>query len=237
MRFIYMIGDSTMRFNKITRYPQTGWGQALELFVRDDVFIFNHAENGRSTKSFIDEGRFDAVLKNLTKDDFVICQFGHNDEKISDPLRYTTIEEYKKNLLYYATKVEEKGAQIIFATPITRHDFRGGILKNTHLLYPQAMLDFALETNHLCIDLNKLSIDLYNKLGEKESAKFHMIFPANKYQNYIEGKDDHSHLVPIGARTIAELFVRELKRNSSVFNDLMIDLSEKDEIDYKMLID
>lgn len=237
MRFLYMMGDSTMRFNKITRYPQTGWGQALELFVEDDVHIFNHAENGRSTKSFIDEKRFDAILNDLKKGDYVICQFGHNDEKIADPLRYTTPEEYAKNLKYFADEVEKKGANIIFATPITRHSFVDGVLSNTHLGYPQAMLDFAKETNHICIDLNKLTINLYNKLGEEETKKFHMIFPANVYPNYMEGKDDHSHLVPLGARTIAELFVRELKKFDSAFNEIMIDLSEQDQIDWEMLID
>ena len=107
MSNIFMMGDSTMKFNNYYSYPQCGWGQGLELFVKEGVLIFNHAENGRSTKSFIDEGRFDKILKDLKKGDYVICSFGHNDEKKYDPLRYTDpFGEYQKNLGYFAKEVE-----------------------------------------------------------------------------------------------------------------------------------
>ena len=87
---IYMMGDSTMKYNNIFQYPQVGWGQVLHLFAKNECLIEDHAENGRSTKSFIAEGRFDVILSRLTKDDYVIVEFGHNDEKKQDPARYTT---------------------------------------------------------------------------------------------------------------------------------------------------
>ena len=70
---IFMMGDSTMKYNNIYTYPQVWWGQVLHLFTKNDWLIEDHAENGRSTKSFIDEGRFDVILNRLQKGDFVIC--------------------------------------------------------------------------------------------------------------------------------------------------------------------
>lgn len=237
MSVIYMMGDSTMRYNKITRYPQSGWGQYLNLFTKDFVVIENHAENGRSTKSFIDEGRFKAIYDKLVPGDFVICQFGHNDEKISDPLRYADYTDYEKNLDFFAKSVEEKGANIIFATPITRHKFVDGVCVETHKEYPRVMKEYCAKTNHICIDLNEMTKTLYTKLGEKASSSFHMIFAQNTYPNYPEGKDDHSHLRPSGAIMIAEMFSKEIRKTDSAINDLLIDLGEKDIIDEKMLID
>ena len=89
MNKIYMMGDSTMQYNNYNSYPQTGWGQVLHLFAHEDVRIIDCAKNGRSTKSFIDEGRFQAILDKLEEGDFVICQFGHNDEKYDDATRFT----------------------------------------------------------------------------------------------------------------------------------------------------
>ncbi|MCR5350749.1 MAG: rhamnogalacturonan acetylesterase [Acholeplasmatales bacterium] len=238
MSNIYMMGDSTMKFNNYYSYPQFGWGQGLELFVKEGVLIFNHAENGRSTKSFIDEGRFDKILKDLKKGDYVICSFGHNDEKIQDPNRYTEpFGSYQDNLKYFMDEVHKKGAEIVFATSITRHKFENGKCVNSHGDYPKAMLEFAKKYNQICIDLNKITIDLYTKLGEEKSKKFHMIFGENVYSNYKEGKDDHSHLVLEGASTIAYLFVKEMSKIKSGLNDLFIDLSLDNQIDFEALKD
>ncbi|MBR6072385.1 MAG: rhamnogalacturonan acetylesterase [Acholeplasmatales bacterium] len=235
---IYMMGDSTMKFNNFYSYPQFGWGQGLELFVKENVRIYNHAENGRSTKSFINEGRFNEILKNLKKGDYVICSFGHNDEKIQDPLRYTEpFGEYQKNLKYFADEVNKKGASIVFATSITRHKFENGVCVNTHGDYPRAMIEFCNNNGYTCIDLNKLTMDLYTELGEEKSEKFHMIFGPNKYGLYPEGKDDHSHLMIDGAVNIAYLFVKEINKSNNSIKNLFIDLNAKDMIDFKMLID
>ena len=208
---VFMMGDSTMKYNNIFQYPQVGWGQVLHLFTKNEWLIEDHAENGRSTKSFIAEGRFDVILSRLQQGDYVICEFGHNDEKKQDPTRYTEpYGSYQENLKYIAEEVLKRGANIIFATPITRHKFIDGVCVNTHLDYPQAMLDFALENGYTCIDMNKLTMDLYTKLGEEETKKFHMIFPPNTYKYYKEGKDDHSHLRYEGAINVAELFVKEI---------------------------
>lgn len=235
---IFMMGDSTMKYNNIFRYPQVGWGQVLHLFARNDVLIEDHAENGRSTKSFKEEGRFDVILNRMSLGDFVICSFGHNDEKIQDPTRYTEpYGSYQDNLLYYAQEVEKRGGHIVFATPITRHKFENGRCVNTHGDYPKAMLDFAKQHGYTCIDLTRLTMDLYTKLGEEQTKKFHMIFPKGMYDCHPEAKDDHSHLRYEGALMVCELFVRSIEKTDDPIKHCFLDLSEKDVIDEKMLID
>ena len=235
---IYMIGDSTMKFNNFYTYPQTGWGQVLNLFTKEDILVFDYAENGRSTKSFIDEGRFDFVLGRIKKGDYLIVQFGHNDEKIKDPKRYTEpFGEYQKNLKYFADEASKKGAHVVFATSITRHQFVDGKCVNSHGDYPKAMLEFAKENGYTCIDMNKLTIDLYNEIGEEASKKFHMIFGPNIYDVYKDGKDDHSHLMYDGAVRIAKLFVEAIEETNDPINECFLNLKEKEEIDWNMLID
>lgn len=233
-----MMGDSTMKYNNIFRYPQVGWGQVLHLFAKNEVLIEDHAENGRSTKSFKEEGRFDVILNRLTKGDYVICAFGHNDEKKQDPSRYTEpYGTYQENLAYFAAEVEKRGGHIVFATPITRHKFENGVCVNTHQDYPQAMLDYAKASGHTCIDLNHLTMALYTKMGEEATKKFHMIFDAGVYDAHPEAKEDHSHLRYDGALMVSELFVRALSKTEDPMNECFLDLSEKEMIDEKMLID
>lgn len=235
---IFMMGDSTMKQNNILAYPQFGWGQVLHLFVKEGIEVIDYAENGRSTKSFIDEGRFQRILNEMNNGDFVICEFGHNDEKIQDVTRYTEpFGSYQENLKYFHDEVEKNGGHIVYATSITRHKFVDGKCINSHLDYPKAMIELCNKNNYTCIDMNTLTIDLYNKLGEEQSKKFHMIFPANKYTTYPNGKDDHSHLVFEGAIAIAELFVRSVYKTSDPIKDLFLDLDSTPEIDWAMLKD
>lgn len=235
---IFMIGDSTMKYNNIFTYPQVGWGQVLHLFTKNHCLIEDHAENGRSTKSFIEEGRFDMILNRMQKGDYVICQFGHNDEKIQDPSRYTIpFGTYQQNLQYFAAETEKKGGHIVFATSITRHKFENEKCINSHLDYPKAMLDFASKHGYTCIDLNQLTMELYTKLGEEKSKKYHMIFSAGMYDAHPEAKEDHSHLRYEGGLMVAELFVRALSKTSDPLKECFLDLDQKEYLDEKMLID
>lgn len=237
MNKIYMIGDSIMQYNNIFGYPQVGWGQVLHLFTGNNYLVEDHARNGRSTKSFIDEGRFDRVLNKMEKGDFLIVQFGHNDEK-DDPLRHTDPNgSYLDNLAYFANSAKEKGAHVVFATSVTRRKFENGVCVDTHKGYPQAMLKWCNENNYTCIDLNQITLDLYNKLGEEETKKFHMIFGPNEFPNYPEGKSDNSHLVMAGALMVCEAFVRGIFKTNDPIKNCFLDLDHKEEIDQKMLID
>ena len=101
MNRIFYIGDSTVQLNKIDTYPQTGMSQVLELYLAPDVQVRPYGKNGRSTKSFLDEGRFEPVRDQLEAGDFLLIQFGHNDEK-DDPLRHTEpFGSYQENLRFF----------------------------------------------------------------------------------------------------------------------------------------
>ncbi|MCR5350695.1 MAG: rhamnogalacturonan acetylesterase [Acholeplasmatales bacterium] len=235
---ILMMGDSTMKKNNFYSYPQFGWGQGLELFVKDDIRVLNFAENGRSTKSFIDEGRFNKLLNNLECGDYVICSFGHNDEKQYDPLRYTTpFGTYQENLKFFKDEVEKKGGHIVFATSTTRHMFVNGVCVNSHGEYPLAMIEFAKDNDCTCIDLNKLTIDMYNEMGEEKSKRLHMIYPKNSFFNTKEAKDDHSHLQMEGAMMVAYQFVKAISETDDKIKECFIDINAQDMVDLKMLID
>lgn len=238
MKNIYMIGDSTMQYNNYSSYPQTGWGQVLQLFLHEDVLVHDFAKNGRSTKSFIDEGRFQMVLDKLQKGDFVICQFGHNDEKSQDPTRYTTpFDTYTKNLEYMYNEVKKRECGFVLATSITRRKFENGKCINSHGDYPRAMMEFAAKNNITCIDLNTLTMNLYSEVGEEGTKKFHMIFGPNIYPNYPEGKDDSSHLRYDGAVQVAELFTRAINATNDPINELFYNADIKEAIDWAMLKD
>ena len=146
MNKIYLIGDSTCQNNTRKTYPQHGWGQVFSAFISDDYQVINLAKNGRSSKSFFKEGLFKPCEENISNKDYLFIQFGHNDEKINDPNRYTEpFGEYQQNLKYFADSVKSKGGHIVYTTSITRHKFVDGVCINTHQDYPQAMLDFCKE--------------------------------------------------------------------------------------------
>ena len=218
---IITLGDSTMQFNNHLKFPQTGWPQALERFVR--VPIINFALNGRSTKSFIEQGWFDKAINEVTKDDLVLIEFGHNDSKIEDPSRYTdSFGEYQKNLEFMAKSVIEKGAIPILLTPITERKFENGVLLNTHKDYPDAVKDLSKKLNIICIDLFTETRNIVIAEGEILSKRFYMNFDKGLYENKPEGSADDTHLRYDGAFMVANCFYKELKK-LHLFDEIFIE--------------
>lgn len=121
---IFTIGDSTMANKKLEgENPERGWGQMLSRYFTDDITIDNHAVNGRSSKSFIDEGRWDAVLSKIQKGDYVFIQFGHNDEK-DDPNRHTDPgTTFDANLKKFVEDTRAKGGIPVLFNSIVRRNF------------------------------------------------------------------------------------------------------------------
>lgn len=218
MRILTM-GDSIMQYNDCTTYPQTGWVQLLERFFPPETEFHNFARNGRSTKSFINEGRFDAVRTAARAGDFVLIGFGHNDEKSEDPTRYTAPDKngvFRKNLAYFVTELRAVGALPILLTPVARRTFSDdGRLRDTHGAYPAAIKAVAADLSVPCIDLTALSAAYIEKLGVDASEALFMYFPAGVYDNYPEGKRDNSHLRPDGAYAVSRLAATEISRLSA----------------------
>ena len=152
---IWWVGDSTVQHNRIDTWPQCGMGQVLELYLRPGIPVHNHARNGRSTKSFREEGLFAPVGAGLCPGDLLLIQFGHNDEKKEDPSRFTSPETYAANLLAYARTALDRGALPVLITPLVRRRFQDGQLLPTHGPWPDAARRLA-EREHLpLIDLTR----------------------------------------------------------------------------------
>ena len=210
---VFMIGDSTMADRPTPeRNPYRGWGQMLPQFLDDSVAVRNFAVNGRSTKSFIDEGRWTAVLAQLQPGDYVIIQFGHNDEKREDPKRYTDPNgSYRDNLRRFVTESRAKGATPILFTSIARRDFTpAGTLHDTHGAYPQATRDVATALHVPLVDLQQTTSALLTGAGpERSKLLFGWVAPGTN-EMYPEGLSDDTHLSVTGATEVARLAARGL---------------------------
>lgn len=219
---IIMIGDSTMSIKSSKAEPENGWGMGLPAWLKKGVELQNYARNGRSTKSFIDEGLWDTACDHLAKGDFVIIQFGHNDEKNEDPKRYTTPQStYKENLIKFINQTRAKKAFPILCTPIARRIFdENGRLKNTHGDYLLAVKEVAIAYQVPLVDLEKLTTDTLNHLGNVASKKFFMVLDKNEYPNFPDGKIDNTHLRKEGATLVAKLFVQDAQRQHLTITSL-----------------
>ncbi|MFF4351909.1 rhamnogalacturonan acetylesterase [Streptomyces sp. NPDC001530] len=204
-RTLYIAGDSTAAQKYADAAPETGWGMALPFFLHDDLVIANHAVNGRSSKSFIDEGRLAAILEVIAPGDFLLIQFGHNDEKSADPTRYTEPwTTYQDYLRQYVDGARARGARPVLATPVERRKFDAdGNAVPTHGDYPASMRALAEDEHVALLDIQALSIALWQKLGVEETKK---------YFNWTETEQDNTHFNPPGAIAVARLVAAELLR-------------------------
>lgn len=210
---IITLGDSTLQFNNYLKYPQTGWPQALPRFLKYDVIIKNFAKNGRSTKSFLDEGRLDEALGYMENGDLVLIQFGHNDQK-DDPLRHTDpYGSYQDNLRKMVIESKKRGCDVILLTSIAERVFKEGRAVNTHLDYPDAMKALAEELNIPCLDIHARTMEVLNSVGEEKSKMFFMNYKDGTYPN-VPGKEDDTHLRYDGAFMVATCFYEEMMKHN-----------------------
>ena len=211
---VYCIGDSTMADKKDPeRNPEHGWAQVLQPFFNDNIVIINKAVNGRSTKSFINEKRWDSVYNKLKKGDYVFIEFGHNDEKIEDSTRYTNPHTaYRHNLIRFVKESREKGAIPILLTSIARRNFNEkGVLVPTHGDYPLETRLAAQQYNVPFIDLEYHTELLEQSYGPEKSKQLHLHFKAGENAYYDKDKADDTHLSKKGAVEVAGIVVKQLK--------------------------
>jgi lysophospholipase L1-like esterase len=211
---VYTIGDSTMA-NKPNpeENPERGWAQMLPQFFKDNVVIDNRAVNGRSTRSFIDEKRWESVNNLLKKGDYVFIQFGHNDQKETDPKRYTNPHTaFRNNLILFIKETLQKGATPILFSPIIRRNFnKEGSLIDTHGEYPMEARMISIEYNIPFIDLQYLTEKLEESYGVEASKELHLHYKVGEINYFPEGKEDNTHLSVKGATEIAKIVIIELK--------------------------
>lgn len=197
IRRVFIAGDSTASAYGPERAPREGWGQVLHSYLDKSWEVRNHAQSGRSARSFIDQGWLDGIAKDLRKGDVLLIQFGHNDEKIEDPTRYNEpLRAYPQWLMRYVTLARERGAMPILITPVARRKFDHGQLLDTHGLYSQSVRDLANRENVGLIDLTTTSMNWLRALGDEPSKAFFMHVPEQK-------QTDDTHFQTRGAYAIA----------------------------------
>jgi len=212
---LFLIGDSTVADKPYSNgNPEKGWGQVFPLYFKPGIKVENHAVNGRSTKSFRDEGRWDVVLNRLQPGDYVIIEFGHNDQKSHDTTRYAAAEtDYRKNLIRCIDEAREHGGIPILATPIVRRRFdESGQFYDTHGLYPGVVREVAKLKNVPLLDLHVLTQQLLIKYGEERSKLLFLHILPGEYESLPGGREDDTHLSGVGAFVICDLVKSELSK-------------------------
>lgn len=202
---LFIAGDSTAAQKYASAAPETGWGMAFPFFLDEGIRTDNRALNGRSSKSFFDEGHLAGILDVIRPGDLLLIQFAHNDEKTDDPTRYTEPwTTYQDYLRLYINGARVKGARPVLATPVERRRFDvGGNAVPSHGQYPAAMRALAADEGVALLDIQALSLALWQELGVEETKK---------YFNWTATEQDNTHFNPPGAIAVARLVAHELLR-------------------------
>ncbi len=209
---LFLVGDSTCANKKLDKEnPERGWGQLFQALVETPLRVENHAMNGRSTKSFRTEGRWQVVLDRLSEGDYVFIQFGHNDQKQSDTTRYASPEEYGENLRRMVAEVRQRGGKPLLMTPISRRHWRDGELLYRHGEYPEVVERIAHEEQVPWIDMKSLTRAWLLSLGDEGSIPYFMHVEAGHSPLYPDGKIDDTHLNIQGAHVVARIVAQELR--------------------------
>jgi lysophospholipase L1-like esterase len=207
---VYMAGDSTVQTYDKSQSPQAGWGQFIANNFTTNVEFINHSIGGRSSKSFINEGRLDPILKEIKKGDYLLIQMGHNDASIDKPERYTEPhKEYKNYLKMYIDGARKNGAIPILITPIATLNFNGKHFIKGFTEYCTSMKQLASQEEVKFIDLMGKSLEYFTSVGYDEAYTFFMIS-----SNGI----DPVHFTEKGAKRIADIVSKELINIETVFS-------------------
>ena len=231
---VFMIGDSTMADKDTTGGKQErGWGMVLQQYFDNHVVVDNHAVNGRSSKSFIGEGRWDKVLAKIKPGDYVFIQFGHNDEK-PQPERHTDPgSTFDDNLRKFVNDTRSKGGIPVLFNAVVRRNFalkvqkndddeklrnldaksgnnvlEGDTLYDTHGDYRFSPANVAKEMGVVFIDANAITHELEQGLGREASKKLHMIFAPGEHPSLPNGRWDNTHYNIYGANQVAVLLIK-----------------------------
>jgi lysophospholipase L1-like esterase len=209
---IYVIGDSTASVYASSQAPRMGWAQTLDAyFAPACAIVSDRALSGRSSKSFFDEGAWTPIVDALRPGDFVLIQFGHNDEKVDDPTRGTDpFTTYTQYLSRYVDDTLGKQATPILLTSICRNSWEGDQLSDTHGDYPVAVRKLAEERAVALVDATLLTETYFESIGPDATTRLFMNLAPGESPNYPEGNVDNTHLRDTGAHVVAELILADL---------------------------
>ena len=209
---IFLCGNSTVVDQEAE--PYASWGQMIPRWFTDQVAISNHAESGLTARTFIAGHRLEKVLSMLKKSDYVICEFGHNDQKehqSGDGAWY----HFQYQLKQFVDQVRKAGGNLIFVTPTQRRRFDDAThtkILETHEDYPDAMRDVARREEVPVIELHDMTRDFFETLGFEGSKKALVHYPANTFPGQEKALEDNTHFNPYGAYEVAKMVVMGMKQ-------------------------
>ncbi len=208
---VYLCGNSTVVDQN--NEPWASWGQMITRWFDGGVAISNHAESGLATSSFIAQNRLDKIMSTLKKGDYVVVEFGHNDQKEKRP-GSGAYYNFAHNLKIFIDNVRSKGATIIFCTPTQRRNFdeEKKLIVDTHRDYPDATREVAKRENVLLIDLHQKTREFFQALGFEDSKRSLVHYPANTFPNQPKALADNTHFNNYGAYEIAKIVVTSMKQ-------------------------
>lgn len=207
---IYLCGNSTVVDQNDE--PWASWGQMIPRWFDGNIAISNHAESGLTAGTFIAQNRLDKIMSTLKEGDYVICEFGHNDEKEKGPGSGAWYH-YSRNLKIFIDNIRSKGAKIIFCTPTQRRNFSDDkrTIVDTHGDFPAAMLAVANRENVPVVDLHAMTRDFFQALGYEDSKRALVHYPANTFPGQTKELADNTHFNPYGAYEVAKMVVMGMK--------------------------
>jgi lysophospholipase L1-like esterase len=209
---VYIAGDSTAATKAAAVAPETGWGQALPLFLAGHVAVANHAVNSRSSRSFVAEGRLAAILEAIRPGDVLLAQFGHNDQK-TDERRTDPFTTYQRYLRRYVDGARERGARPVLLTPVERRGFGPeGRAVASHGDYPKAARELAESEGVPLVDVQAASLALWDRLGPEGSKRAFVWTEPGEWPGRPEGTRDDTHLCRYGAIEVARVVARAAAR-------------------------
>ena len=209
---IFLCGNSTVVDQELE--PWASWGQMIPRWFTDKVAISNHAESGLTVRTFLDGHRLDKVLSMLKKGDYVVCEFGHNDQKEKRPGDGAWYH-FAHGLKTFIDRVRAANGHIIFITPTQRRSFDEAThtkIQETHLDYPDAMRAVAKREGVPVIELHDMTRTFFEALGYEGSKKALVHYPANTFPGQDKPLADNTHFNPYGAYEVAKMVVMGMKQ-------------------------
>lgn len=208
---LYLVGDSTMAPKKERKRPETGWGEKIVNYLDTSlVVVENHARNGRSSRTFIEQGRWDKIMEKLQANDIVFVQFGHNDE-VQTKGSATKPDEFQNYLRKYIKDTRSKGALPVLLTSVTRRSFDDDkIYYDSHAEYNELMRQVAKEQDVILIDMTISSSNIVKNDGYEKSQQYYLHGDSAELVNYPKGVKDNTHFNDFGANVMAKLAVDEI---------------------------
>jgi len=211
---IYVASDSTAQTYNSSVFPMTGWGQKLGGWMDANTRIANHAIGGRSSRSFIEQGRLTTILNAIQPGDYLFVQFGHNDASTGNPERYTSPADYKMYLRdHYMAGATAKGAIPVLLTPVNRLDYNAstGQFNVSFSTYAAKVQELVNETGVSSIDLGARSRAYLNGIGPDRAKSVFMHLAAGAYPAYPDGLADSTHFQEYGGIQMARLVAEGAK--------------------------